>query len=58
MLYLAMKEKVEISYNNSKVIYNNELSKLEKKDDDVEDDCYNKMDNLNSDLIKIFIKSN
>jgi segregation and condensation protein A len=58
MLYLAMKGKVEISYDNSKVTYNNELSKLEKKNDDVEDDCYNKMDNLNSESIKIFIKSN
>jgi segregation and condensation protein A len=58
MLYLAMKGKVEISYNDSKVTYNNELSKLEKKNDDVEDDGYNKMDNLNSESIKIFIKSN
>ena len=26
------------------------LPKLEKKNDDVEDDCYNKIDNLNSRL--------
>jgi segregation and condensation protein A len=58
MLYLAMKEKVEISYDNSKVIHNNGLSKLEKKNDDVEDDRYNKIDNLNSDSIKISMINN
>ena len=58
MLYLAMKGKVEISYDNSKVIHNNGLSKLETKNGYVEDDCINKIDNLNYDSIKISIINN
>ncbi len=58
MLYLAMKEKVEISYDNSTVINNDGIDNFEKKKGDVEDDCYNKLDNGNFDSIKISIINN
>ena len=58
MLYLAMKEKVEISYDNSRAINNNGLDKSDKTVGDVEEDCYNKIDDRSYASIKISVINN
>ncbi len=58
MLYLAMKGKIEISYENSKGIKNSEGCNKSEKQSNEDEAGDNKLDNKNSESIKISLVNN